>query len=265
MSRSATTRALFAKFDADGSGTLSADEFGMGLYELGIDLSDAEYAAMMASADADRSGELDYDEFTAWLVSADGVALKLSAQLTAASAADLQAEDGAPPSWTQRADAPANARAATTKALFEKFDADGSGQLSADELAMGLYELGIDLGDAEFESMMAATDADGSGEVDSAEFTSWLVSADGVALKLAAQLANASAADLLGEEGAPPAWTQRGPAAAKVNGKGKAAGAAGYGGGAAGGGAGEGESKAAAAARAVFEKFDEDQVQHNQS
>lgn len=95
----------------------------------------------------------------------------------------------------------------TLVAVFTKFDEDESGQLSAHELAQGLYELGIDLLDSEVDAMMLAADADGSGEVDLKEFTEWADSGDGVAGKLRAQLATVHAEDLQGE--GPPAWTQR--------------------------------------------------------
>jgi len=98
------------------------------------------------------------------------------------------------------------------RAVFTKFDEDKSGQLSPDELAQGLYELGIDIDDAEFDAMMTAADADGSGEVDLGEFMAWAGSGGAVAAKLSAQLATADAADLQGD--GPPAWTQRPMAAA---------------------------------------------------
>jgi len=80
--------------------------------------------------------------------------------------------------------------------------AAGEAELSSDELAQGLYELGIDLSsDSEFDAMMLAADDDGSGEVALKEFTEWAGSSGDVASKLRAQLAMVQVEDLRGEGG----------------------------------------------------------------
>ena len=53
------TRAAFAVFDKDGSGTISADELRQVMKSLGEDLTDKEIDEMLAEADKDKSGTID--------------------------------------------------------------------------------------------------------------------------------------------------------------------------------------------------------------
>jgi calmodulin len=53
------TRAAFAVFDKDGSGTISADELRQVMKSLGEDLTDREIDEMIAEADKDRNGTID--------------------------------------------------------------------------------------------------------------------------------------------------------------------------------------------------------------
>jgi len=56
------------------------------------------------------------------------------------------------------------------KQVFSKFDVDGSGLVSIDELKSMLKQLGIEKSDAEVEDIMKEADPDGSGEIDFDEF-----------------------------------------------------------------------------------------------
>jgi Ca2+-binding EF-hand superfamily protein len=53
----------FAKFDTNGDGIISADEFRVGFKGLDFGLTDLEVSNLMAILDDDMSGGLDYDEF----------------------------------------------------------------------------------------------------------------------------------------------------------------------------------------------------------
>lgn len=53
------TRAAFAVFDKDGSGTISADELRQVMKSLGEDLTDREIDEMIAEADKDKNGTID--------------------------------------------------------------------------------------------------------------------------------------------------------------------------------------------------------------
>lgn len=57
------TRAAFAVFDKDGSGTISADELRQVMKSLGEDLTDREIDEMIAEADKDRNGSIDCEFF----------------------------------------------------------------------------------------------------------------------------------------------------------------------------------------------------------
>jgi calmodulin len=57
------TRAAFAVFDKDGSGTISADELRQVMKSLGEDLTDREIDEMIAEADKDRNGTIDCESF----------------------------------------------------------------------------------------------------------------------------------------------------------------------------------------------------------
>ena len=54
--------------------------------------------------------------------------------------------------------------------LFKKIDASGDGNVSGEELRMGLHDLGFKLSDADLSSIMAVIDKDGGGEVSVKEF-----------------------------------------------------------------------------------------------
>jgi Ca2+-binding EF-hand superfamily protein len=53
------TRAAFAVFDKDGSGSISADELRQVMKSLGENLTDREIDEMIAEADKDRNGTID--------------------------------------------------------------------------------------------------------------------------------------------------------------------------------------------------------------
>ena len=52
------------------------------------------------------------------------------------------------------------------KQAFDKFDADGSGLLDADEFAQAMHVLGLRLSKEEYKLLFDEYDADGSGEID---------------------------------------------------------------------------------------------------
>ncbi|KAI9298311.1 hypothetical protein K502DRAFT_322839 [Neoconidiobolus thromboides FSU 785] len=56
------------------------------------------------------------------------------------------------------------------KDIFNQFDTDKSGKISADELKNMLPKLGVDLDDAGIKKMLSSADKDQNGEVDFEEF-----------------------------------------------------------------------------------------------
>jgi len=62
----AHAREVFQTFDADGSGTIGAEELGDMLSALDIDASDEEAAALFRYLDGDGTGGVTFDEFLPW-------------------------------------------------------------------------------------------------------------------------------------------------------------------------------------------------------
>merc|ERR1711865_12990 len=56
-------RVVFRKFDDDGSGTVSHEEFRTGLVHMGIAMSDPEFKSLIDIVDHDGGGDIDYREF----------------------------------------------------------------------------------------------------------------------------------------------------------------------------------------------------------
>eukprot|EP00392_Amoebophrya_sp_AT5.2_P006533 g6545.t1 len=131
--------AIFKKYDQDSSGTLSMDELALALQELGVEPSTCQRAAR--ALDLDQSGEVEYTEFVAGCLNFfdDNLDHML---------------------WQ----------------AFQRFDTDGSGSLSVDEISellskgseMGLGTLSPDAN--QVKAMIAKLDSNADGEVDWDEF-----------------------------------------------------------------------------------------------
>jgi len=131
--------AIFKKYDQDNSGTLSMDELALALQELGVEPSTCQRAAR--ALDLDQSGEVEYTEFVAGCLNFfdDNLDHML---------------------WQ----------------AFQRFDTDGSGSLSVDEISellskgseMGLGTLSPDAN--QVKAMIAKLDSNADGEVDWDEF-----------------------------------------------------------------------------------------------
>ena len=57
----------FSKYDEDGGGSIDAEEFALLVKDMGVHLTDEEFAGAMDYIDEDDSGEIDTDEFLSWL------------------------------------------------------------------------------------------------------------------------------------------------------------------------------------------------------
>ncbi|KAI0242017.1 putative calmodulin-like protein 6, partial [Lamellibrachia satsuma] len=125
-------RAAFRSIDIDGSGTISVHELGTAMRNLGERLTDDDIRAMIREADEDYSGNIDFDEFVTMMAS----------KPRPKSEEELVAE------------------------AFRRFDVDGDGVLTVDELRQGMISLGEDMTDEEIEDMMRAADVNGDGVID---------------------------------------------------------------------------------------------------
>jgi Ca2+-binding EF-hand superfamily protein len=125
----------FRKHDSDGDGHISRVE----LKGVMSGFSEAEVDSVFALGDKDQSGGIDYQEFIGLMMpSAVSTITKLASQFR--SVADV-------------------------KAAFKRFDANGDGQISRQELKNGMR-----LGDADLDSVFAMGDLDGDGEICLGEF-----------------------------------------------------------------------------------------------
>ena len=128
-------KSSFRKYDTDGDGHISRAE----LRNVMSKFSEAEVDAVFALGDMDQSGGIDYQEFIALIIPHSSEAIrKLSSQFR--SVADV-------------------------KAAFKRFDTNGDGQISRDELKSGMR-----LGESDLDIVFAIGDLDGDGEINSGEF-----------------------------------------------------------------------------------------------
>ncbi|KXJ22226.1 Calmodulin [Exaiptasia diaphana] len=118
-------------FDKDGDGTVTIQELGTVMRNLGQNPTDDEIKEMIKDVDKDGSGCIDFDEF-----------LKLMANRTKG----VSYED-------------------ELKAAFKIFDADGNGSITVAELKQVLDNLGERLSEEEVGEMIKEADTDGDGTV----------------------------------------------------------------------------------------------------
>jgi Ca2+-binding EF-hand superfamily protein len=142
----------FASMDRSGNGVLSALEFRRGLQSLtGVGLSAAQLELIMAEVDRDGDDVIDYAEFIEMFRSTDRAAV-------------LAAEVGLELRRRLRR------QRAQLLAVFEDFDTNGDGVLSAAEMKRGLQSLGMELSKDEMAQLLQVVDANGDGALDYREF-----------------------------------------------------------------------------------------------
>ncbi|KAI3424476.1 hypothetical protein D9Q98_010026 [Chlorella vulgaris] len=140
-------RAAFNMFDKDSSGSIDVSELKLVLRAMGQFPTPTELAELMQRMDADGNGEVDFQEFVNAM-------------------AGQQEEDELGDQLQELQD------------VFSLFDADGSGQLSADELQRALKILGVSMSTAEVELLIKEVDADGDGEISCDELLQYVLTFD---------------------------------------------------------------------------------------
>lgn len=136
---------VFALFDKDGSGTISAKEIGNVLRALGQNLTEAELVDLVRERDKDGNGELDLEEFIRlW-----GKMLK----------EDETEED--------------------LLEAFNVYDKDGDGLISLEDLKHALLGFDDEMSDEEIMEMIAAIDFDKDGFVSYEEFVEMMTQVSG--------------------------------------------------------------------------------------
>eukprot|EP00887_Chlorella_sp_A99_P004796 scaffold4.g4796.t1 len=131
--------AMFKAIDADGSGTITAEELREALKKKGSLLKPEELQGLLAMIDMDANGTIDYEEFIAATMSVH----------------QMNKQDNL---------------------AFKHFDTDDSGTISRDELkeAFKKQYQGAEM-EAEINKILDEVDRDGNGEIDYEEFVAMMI------------------------------------------------------------------------------------------
>ncbi len=131
----AELKEAFSLFDANGDGSISAEELGQVIGKLGADPVSADgLSDMIKEVDMTNSGDIDFTEFL---------------QMMGRQAGDAKAE---------------------MSTAFGLFDTDKDGYISASELKSLMTSLGEKVGDGEIASIIAEHDKDNDGKISFLEF-----------------------------------------------------------------------------------------------
>jgi len=153
-------RAMFDRFDDDGSGSIAEAELIDMADLLGIKMSPSEAKAAIHLLDDDNTKSIDFEEFAHWWDSSEELALRMKRALA---------------SEQHR-----------LKHAFDSVDIDRGGIINREEVeAMG-QSLGIDLTAEETAQMMMELDNDGNEEVSLDEFARWWFAGSNMAQKIKA-------------------------------------------------------------------------------
>ncbi|CAJ0948527.1 unnamed protein product, partial [Mesorhabditis belari] len=131
---------VFYMYDKDGSGSISAKEFGKVMRALGQNPTEAELNAMIYDGDSDGNRSIDFEEFLG-----------------------MMAEKMKNPIMDS-----------DVRAAFQVFDKDGNGFISAKELRHVMTSLGEALTEEEVDEMIDEADVNGDGQVNYEEFVAMM-------------------------------------------------------------------------------------------
>lgn len=155
---------MFATFDKNADGVITAKELFESLRSMGISSTDIEAENMVRSADSNGDGVVDIEEFRKIYNSSVADACSLDQPVSTASEEETEAE-----------------REQDMKTAFDVFDVNHDGQISVDELSMVLESIGGRQGCSEeaCRDMISKVDLDGDGKVSYEEFKQMMKIKDG--------------------------------------------------------------------------------------
>ena len=134
----------FKQIDRNGDGSIDRNELVSALTSAGNNFTRQEVDAIFDAADIDGNGEIDYEEFIALMCpSASDVIEKFRSKYK-----NLN----------------------DVKSAFKRFDANGDGALSKDELSRAMKSSGDSYTDIEVDAIFTLGDSDGDGEITLEEF-----------------------------------------------------------------------------------------------
>lgn len=140
-------RAVFRMFDSGGDGSIEAHEIVKLLKATGWQGSDEEAQAIMQELDDDGSGEVSFDEFFSWCVET-GIGMN-----------DGEGEDSVEEA---------------SERIFEMLDADGSGTITASEMAGLFKQVCKDISEDDVMQLVNEWDDSGDGKLDREELEKML-------------------------------------------------------------------------------------------
>merc|ERR1719474_1558216 len=134
----------FKKFDSNNDGAIDRSELTNALTSGCMNFTQQEIDALFNAADVDKDGQVDYEEFIGLMCpSAAAIVCKFRSQYK-------NLDD--------------------VKAAFKRFDSNGDGALSRNELAAAMKSSGQSYSDVEIDAIFSLGDTDGDGEVSLQEF-----------------------------------------------------------------------------------------------
>merc|ERR1719336_2649177 len=134
----------FRQFDRDGNGSIDKNELTSALRSSGGTFTQQDIDALFAAGDVDGNGEIDYEEFIGLMCpSASDIVEKFRSKYKTLN---------------------------DVKAAFKRFDRNGDGALSKEELTAAMKSSGDSYSEVEVNAIFSLGDVDGDGEITLEEF-----------------------------------------------------------------------------------------------
>merc|ERR1719474_2401798 len=134
----------FKQIDRDGNGTIDKQELTAALKSSGGNFTQQDIDTLFAAGDIDGNGEIDYEEFIALMCpSASDIVEKFRSKYKTLN---------------------------DVRAAFKRFDRNGDGALSKDELSSAMKSSGDSYSEIEVDAIFSLGDVDGDGEITLEEF-----------------------------------------------------------------------------------------------
>ena len=146
-------RTLFATIDADGNGTVSADELRTGMERVGLSLTDSAVSGLIGEADANGDGVVTMDEFRQLIIK----------YFEGGTTENMTPEELARHRRQMR-------KLKTIEAIFHAMDTDNSGTCDANEMMGGMLRAGLAASKEDVLEILKEGDVEGDGELSLQEF-----------------------------------------------------------------------------------------------
>lgn len=154
---------LFSKFDVNKDGALSFKEMREGLKSLNVHLADNEIHALFHLVDVDRDGEITQEELYNAVLSKDKY-YKLNPKI-----GQQKVNIDHVLNIIKKGVEKYSSLDAYVKALMERFDINGDGSISIDELSEGLKSINVTISAKEKLALMKELDKDRDGGISQQE------------------------------------------------------------------------------------------------